>query len=167
MFRWSFDLGVLAVDMGLLSRVEPPIVVTLKSFHKTCAKVFTLKKYILLLKAARTAASRSRGMPGKPLDVIIVTITIRGKCQGNLQRSVSGSLASCLCWRTSSIGCPGKVISSVREDINEKKTFSFGHCPNEGGGGLPMPEFLALFQEVHFWSIKRVYFFKNANVLNF
>ena len=57
------------MDMGLLSRVEPPIVVTLKSFHKTCAKVFTLKKYILLLKAARTAASRSRGMPGKPLDV--------------------------------------------------------------------------------------------------
>ena len=32
-----------------------------------------------------------------------------------------------------------------------KKTFSFGHCP----------------KEVHFWSIKRVYFFKNANVLNF
>ena len=23
----------------------------------------------------------------------------------------------------------------------EKKTFSFGHCPNDGGGGLPMPEF--------------------------
>ena len=38
-----------------------------------------------------------------------------------------------------------------------------------GGGGLPMPEFfvLALFLEVHFWSIRRVYFFKNANVLNF
>ena len=30
-----------------------------------------------------------------------------------------------------------------------------------------MPEFLALFQEVHFWSIKRVYFFKKANGLNF
>ena len=29
-----------------------------------------------------------------------------------------------------------------------------------------MPEFLALFLEVHFWSIKRVYFFKNSNVLN-
>ena len=58
------------------------------------------------------------------------------------------------------------MIKSLREDINGKKTFSFGHCPNEGGG-LPMPEFLALFQEVHFWSIKRVYFFKNANVLNF
>ena len=55
----------------------------------------------------------------------------------------------------------------IREDINEKKTFSFGHCPNEGGGVYPCPNFLALFQEVHFWSIKRVYFFKNANVLNF
>ena len=29
----------------------------------------------------------------------------------------------------------------IREDINEKKTFSFGHCPNNGGGGLTMPEF--------------------------
>ena len=37
----------------------------------------------------------------------------------------------------------------------------------KGGGGPPCPNFLALFQEVHFWSIKRVYFFKNANVLNF
>ena len=49
----------------------------------------------------------------------------------------------------------------------EKKTFSFGHCPNDGGGVYPCPNFLALFLEVHFWSIKRVYFFKNANVLNF
>ena len=24
----------------------------------------------------------------------------------------------------------------------EKKTFSFGHCPNDGGGGVPMPEFV-------------------------
>ena len=48
-----------------------------------------------------------------------------------------------------------------------KKTFSFGHCPNDGGGVYPCPNFLALFLKVHFWSIKRVYFFKNANVLNF
>ena len=46
-----------------------------------------------------------------------------------------------------------------------KKTFSFGHCPNDGGGVYP--NFLTLFLEVHFWSIKRVDFFKNANVLNF
>ena len=29
------------------------------------------------------------------------------------------------------------------------------------------PNFLAHFQEVHLWSIKRVHFFKNANILNF
>ena len=27
-----------------------------------------------------------------------------------------------------------KIKMIVREDINTKKTFSFGHCPNEGGG---------------------------------
>ena len=51
----------------------------------------------------------------------------------------------------------------------KKKTFSFGHCPNEEGGRgvYKCLIFLAIFQEVHFWSIKRVYFLKNANVLNF
>ena len=53
----------------------------------------------------------------------------------------------------------------IREDINEKKRFLSG-IARMRGGGLPMPDFLSLFQEVHFWSIKRVYFFKNANVLN-
>ena len=54
----------------------------------------------------------------------------------------------------------------LRGDINEKKRFLSGIARRRGG--LPMPEFLALFQEVRFWSIqKRVYFFKNANVLNF
>ena len=28
-----------------------------------------------------------------------------------------------------------EVSQNVREDINGKKTFSFGHCPNDGGGG--------------------------------
>ena len=56
----------------------------------------------------------------------------------------------------------------IGEDINGKKTLSLGYCPNEGVGGVyPCPIFLALFQEVHFWSIKRVYIFKNTNVLNF
>ena len=35
-------------------------------------------------------------------------------------------------------GCLG--YETIREDIN-KKTFSFGHCPNYGWGGLPMAEF--------------------------
>ena len=55
----------------------------------------------------------------------------------------------------------------LREGVNGKKTFSFGHCPNYVGGVYPCLNFLALFLEMHFWSIKRVYFFKNANVLNF
>ena len=33
------------------------------------------------------------------------------------------------------------VLLFLREGVNAKKTFSFGHCPNDGGGGLPMPEF--------------------------
>ena len=60
---------------------------------------------------------------------------------------------------------PPKSHEALREGVNGKKTFSFGHCPNDGGGVYPCPNFLALFQEVHFWSIKRVFFFKN--VLNF
>ena len=44
----------------------------------------------------------------------------------------------------------------------------FFQALNEGGEVyVPMPDFFGPFQEVHFWSIKRVYFLKNANVLNF
>ena len=50
----------------------------------------------------------------------------------------------------------------------EKKRFLSGIAQVMGGRGVyPCPKFLALFLEVHFWSIRRVYFFKNANVLNF
>ena len=48
-----------------------------------------------------------------------------------------------------------------------KRNFFFRALPELWGGVYPCPNFLALFLEVHFWSIKRVYFFKNANVLNF
>ena len=59
-------------------------------------------------------------------------------------------------------------VAKTKGRHQREKTFSFGHCPNEVWGGVyPCPNFLALFLEVHFWSIKRVYFFKNANVLNF
>ena len=58
------------------------------------------------------------------------------------------------------IGCHGKPTS--------KNPPSLTQCARKMGGGVyPCPNFLALFLEVHFWSIKRVYFFKNANVLNF
>ena len=49
----------------------------------------------------------------------------------------------------------------------EKKRFLSGIARIMGGGVYPCPNFLALLLEVHFWSIKRVHFFKNANVLNF
>ena len=49
----------------------------------------------------------------------------------------------------------------------ENKRFLSGIARIMGGGVYPCPIFLALFLEVHFWSIKRVYFLKNANVLNF
>ena len=49
----------------------------------------------------------------------------------------------------------------------EKNVLISGIARIRGGGVYPCPNFLALFLEVHFWSIKRVYFFKNANVLNF
>ena len=35
------------------------------------------------------------------------------------------------------------------------------------GGDAVREGIMALILEVHFWSIKRAYFFKNANVLNF
>ena len=38
----------------------------------------------------------------------------------------------------------------LREGVNGKKTFSFGHCPNYGGGGLPMPEFFGPFSRSAF-----------------
>ena len=48
----------------------------------------------------------------------------------------------------------------------EKKRFLSG-IARIRGGVYPCPNFLALFLEVYFWSIKGVYFFKNANGLNF
>ena len=62
------------------------------------------------------------------------------------------------------------VLLTIREHINGKKRFLSGIARmmggGEGGGFYPCPNFLALYLEVHFWSIKRVYFFKNANELN-
>ena len=60
-----------------------------------------------------------------------------------------------------------KIKAQLGKTSMEKKRFLSGIARMRGGGVYPCPIFLALFQEVHFWSIKRVYFFKNANVLNF
>ena len=42
------------------------------------------------------------------------------------------------------------ALEELREEIKEKKTFSFGHCPNGGGGVYPCPNFLALFKKCIF-----------------
>ena len=55
---------------------------------------------------------------------------------------------------------------SLREDINEKNVF-FRALPEWKGGGLPTAEFFGPFSRSEFLVNKRVYFFKNANVLNF
>ena len=61
---------------------------------------------------------------------------------------------------------PQQTGENLGKTSMEKKRFLSG-IARMRGGVYPCPNFLALFQEVHFWSIKRVYFFKNANVLNF
>ena len=49
----------------------------------------------------------------------------------------------------------------------KKKRFLSAIARMMEGEVYPCPNFLALFEEVQFWLIKRAYFFKNANVLNF
>ena len=60
-----------------------------------------------------------------------------------------------------------KLLTDLGKTSIKKKHFLSGLARMMGGGVYPCPNFLALFLEVHFWSIKRVYFLKNANVLNF
>ena len=60
-------------------------------------------------------------------------------------------------------------MTIIREGLNGKKCFLSGIAQMRGGGGLPMPEFFGTFSRRAFLvnRKKRVYFFKNANVLNF
>ena len=63
---------------------------------------------------------------------------------------------------------PQSILDALGKTSIQKKHFLSGIAQMRGGGAVyPCPKFLALFQEVHLWSIKRVYFFKNAIVLNF
>ena len=56
---------------------------------------------------------------------------------------------------------------TLREDINEeKKTFSFGHCPNKGvGGGLPMPEFFGPLSRSAFLVNKKSQFLQKCQCI--
>ena len=54
-------------------------------------------------------------------------------------------------------------VTLLRDALLRKRMSSFVFCPNEGGRALP--NFFGPFQ-VHFWSIKGVYFLQNANNWN-
>ena len=59
-----------------------------------------------------------------------------------------------------------KIIITIREGFNwEKKTFSFGHCPNYGGGGLPMPEFFGPLFRVAFLVKKKSLFLQKCQCI--
>ena len=53
----------------------------------------------------------------------------------------------------------------VREDINTKKTFSFGHCPKKGKGDLPMPEIFGPFSRSAFLVIKKSQFLQKCQCI--
>ena len=64
------------------------------------------------------------------------------------------------------------MSSLTKEDINSTLRFLSAISLIVGGrggrgGAWQCPNLMAPFQEVYFWSIKGVYFFQNANVLNF
>ena len=47
----------------------------------------------------------------------------------------------------------------------QKKTFSFGYCPNEGGRGLPMPEFFGPFSRSAFLVNKKSLFLQKCQCI--
>ena len=58
----------------------------------------------------------------------------------------------------------GGVNKSTKGRHQQKKTFSFGRCPNKGGGVYPCPEFLAPF----FYQVivlKIAFFYSNFTVI--
>ena len=88
----------------------------------------------------------------------LLYIKLHLKMPGNEQLQISSP-------PTLGISDPTPVgIHHLREEVNwKKKRFLSGIARIMGEGGVyPCPNFLALFLEVHFWSIKRVYFFNQA-----
>ena len=55
--------------------------------------------------------------------------------------------------------------SMLREGVNGKKMFSFGHCPNDGGGVYPCPIFLALFLRSAFLVNKKSLFLQKCQCI--
>ena len=52
-----------------------------------------------------------------------------------------------------------------KRSIEKKKTFSFGHCPNKGGGGLTMPEFFGPFSRSAFLVNKKNLFLQKCQCI--
>ena len=55
--------------------------------------------------------------------------------------------------------------SMLREGVNGKKMFSFGHCPKDGGGGLPMPEFFGPLSRSAFLVNKKSLFLQKCQCI--
>lgn len=55
--------------------------------------------------------------------------------------------------------------STVREGLNEKKTFSFGHCPNKGGGVYPCPNFFGPLSRSAFLVNKKSLFLQKCQCI--
>ena len=83
--------------------------------------------------------------------VLKLTIAMFGQLQKSIvfvwvnckwrRQQVANSGSTDITTKIEAFFMPPKNCDTIREDLNWKKTFSFGHCPNNGGGGLPMPEF--------------------------
>ena len=56
-------------------------------------------------------------------------------------------------------------VKHVREGVNGKKTFSYGHRPNDGGGVYPCPNFLALFFRSAFLVNKKSLFLQKCQCI--
>ena len=53
----------------------------------------------------------------------------------------------------------------LREGLNGKKTFSFRHCPNKEGGGLPKPEFFGPLSRSAFLVNKKSLFLQKCQCI--
>ena len=54
---------------------------------------------------------------------------------------------------------------ALREGLNGKKTFSFGHCPKDEKGGQPMPEFFDPFSRSAFLVNKKSLFLQKCQCI--
>ena len=129
----------------------------------TGSKLLTIGRYSTILLKQDSRLWTNQGIFGAHMvDIVIAKATgspwseVLGHPEGHLNGQDRRTFGP---WHLS-LGA--NIGFAYREDINEKKRFLSG-IARIRGGVYPCPNFLALFLEVHFLSIKRVYFFKNAS----